>query len=189
MRRVVLLWAGIGLAGPLAAQAGPRVEIGSRVRIRATGDPGLRPWLLEGTVERIAGDTLTLRPKAGGPPRVLAPDGETELYLLTRRPLPVGRGAAMGGVAGLIAGGIAGIAVGKECIGDDARCIHRRHLVWERALALTGAGVLVGAIIGATSRRTWARTTWSVTPSPSPEGIGLGLGISLRFPVGAGRSP
>jgi hypothetical protein len=189
MRRILAVWAGLGVAAPLAAQAGHRVEIGSRVRLRVVGEASLRPWVAEGTVERIAGDTLTLRPSDGGPPRLIAPDRETELFTLERRAAPVGRGAAVGGVVGLIAGGLAGAAVGKECIGDDGSCLHQRHVVWERALALTGAGVLIGAVIGARSRHVWARAAWSVTPTPSPEGTGLGLGVSLHFAVAAGRSP
>src|ERR1051326_2107038 len=137
MRRILAVWAGLGVVAPLSAQAGPRVEVGSRVRRR-------------GAVGGVAG---------------------------------------VGGLVGLIAGGIAGAAVGKECIGDNGSCLHQRHVVWERALALTGAGVLIGAVIGARSRHVWARAAWSVTPTPSPEGTGLGLGVSLHFAVGAGRSP
>src|ERR1041384_8627260 len=113
MRRILAVWAGLGVAAPLAAGG---------VRPGGGGGASRRPWVVEGTVERITGDTLPLRPSDGGPPRLIAPDRETELFTLERRAAPVGRGAAVGGVVGLIAGGIAGAAGGKECIGDNGSC-------------------------------------------------------------------
>src|ERR1041384_3466981 len=164
MRRILAVWAGLGVVAPLSAQAGHRVEIGSRVRLRVVGEASPRPWVVEGTVERITGDTLTLRPSDGGPPRLIAPDRETELFTLERRAAPVGRGAAVGGGVGLIAGGVAGAAGGGGGVGGHGG--ERGPVVWS------------GSSPAASRVRPWGRSASATTVAACTSDTSSGNGPS-----------
>jgi len=183
--RAALLLASLGAVAPaLSGQAVPPLAPGGRVRVRTLGETGLLDRGMEGTVERLSGDTLILRPKAGGSVQVFVAGEETQLFVFAGHRSRVARGAIIGGVAGLVAGGLVGAASGEVCEGPSSLCFDRQVVAWRAGLILGACGAVSGIIIGAfASHEAWARSARlpSVRPAVSVGARGMALGFSATF--------
>jgi hypothetical protein len=134
---------------------------------------------LDGTVERISGDTVVVVPRAGGERQSLLLDPETELFVSAGRRTSVTRGAVIGALVGSVGAGALALFSEREC--SDAtpeRCApaHRTDDVQRSALVI-GVGTLSGAILGGLVRHeVWKRLP--VLPKVLPGG---GFGFSFAF--------
>jgi hypothetical protein len=183
MRWLLVLAALGGPALPLVAQSRSFVTVGSKVRLRIPAGDGTFLPRFDGTIERISGDTLTLRPKTGGGHRLYTPSNENQLLVLTAKRSAVARGATIGALTGILAAGFLVSLAPKECSGNSVLCFSRRHVAVRNAALLGGVGIVAGAIIGAFSPlKTWTRA-WmpEAGPSPAVGAGGLGLGLSIAF--------
>jgi hypothetical protein len=181
--RWILALAALGtLAGTLAAQSLPPVALGGLVRLRPMTPAGFFDREVEGTIERLSGDTITLRPRAGGQSQVFAAVSRGELYVFAGRRPALARGAVLGATFGLLAGAIVGALAGEVCTGNDALCVNRRQVSLATESALMAVGTATGLVIGAFNPRdTWKRTR--ISPQArlgiSMGAGGVGLGVSL----------
>jgi hypothetical protein len=172
------------LTPPVFAQTIVPPSPGQRVWVRSTKASGALDAGVKGTLEAVTGDSLRVRPTPAGPALSLAAGPQTRLFVFTGRRSSAGRGAAIGGVAGVLAGAIIGFAGGGDCYEDEFLCFDRGTLAAAGALTLGGVGLVGGLIVGAlSSHETWARTGWSgaVRPVVLPSQRGVGLGLSLTF--------
>jgi hypothetical protein len=108
--RWILTFAALGaLAGTLAAQSVPPLARGARVRLRPRAPAGFFDREIEGTLEQLSGDTITLRPRGGGQSQVFAGEVCTgnEALCVNRRQVTLTSEvalAAIGAATGLIIG-------------------------------------------------------------------------------------
>jgi hypothetical protein len=186
MRWILLLAALGGSAEWAAAQSAPLVTMGSRVRLRLLSPSGSHTPTFDGTVEAVAGDTLTLRPRAGGNTRLYTPALDIQLYVLSGSRSSILRGGAIGGAIGMLAGGLWGLVRQQECAGDTRNlCINRKPLAFKEGIVVTLSGAVLGLAFGALDRReVWTRAWMPVletAPASFSEGPGLNLGFSFAF--------
>ena len=174
--RDLLLAAGLTLmAAPgLPAQSRPVLGPGARVRILSTGEPGSLEQRTEGVVERMSGDTLFLSRKIGEPRGIFVGHPETELYVSAGRRSSAGKGAVIGGILGIVAGGFYGLVKGRACADNLSPCFRRDPASIVPGLVLGGIGIGTGLIIGVAS----SHEAWQSTPPPS---AGIALGLSVAF--------
>lgn len=159
------------------AQPAPAVQPGSLVRIRQA----VRGPRIEGRVERVLGDTLVLEAAPGRLPRVVFPVRNQTVHVLTGKRSALGRGAVIGGVAGLVATGAIGAVAGQECVGNQYLCLQTRDVAMTRAFLLTLGGTAAGAVIGALSpRQIWTRAG-PAAPALDVGPRGAALGVSIRW--------
>jgi hypothetical protein len=173
-----------GLAERPAAQAPPLVARGSRVRVHLLTESGAFDRRVEGTIERVSRDTLRLRPKTGGPSQVFTVESGARLFVLTGHRSSLGRGAAIGGLLGVVAGGLVGVLAGKVCPGQEVLCINRRQIAITGGLVLAATGAATGLVIGALNPRDiWTPT--GMFPAPRPDQargtLGWSVGWSIAF--------
>jgi hypothetical protein len=182
MRWILLLAALSGSAQYVTAQSAPLVTMGSRVRLHVLSPSGSPTKTFDGTVEAVAGDTLTLRPRAGGNAQVYTPALEIQLFVLSGSRSSIPRGGAIGSAIGMLAGGVWGIVRQKECTGDSKNlCINRKPLALKEGIVLTLSGTVLGLVFGALDRReVWTRA-WMPSVVTTPESFGDGRGLNLGF--------
>jgi hypothetical protein len=173
-----------GLLAPLAAQEEPRVGPGTRVRVRTLNQAGLLDRGFEGTIERRVGDTLVLQPKLGGPSKAFLPTSTAQLFVFTGKRSMLMRGAIIGTMAGLFAGGVVGMVAGRVCTNSDPLCPRRRQVVWQAGFILGSCGLATGLAIGAlASHEHWTRSQeyWVAHPvlSIGPQRMELGLAVAF----------
>ncbi len=176
MRWILMLAALGGLAATLAAQSAPPVVRGTRVRLRPMTPAGFFDRDVEGTLEQLSGDTITLRPRGGGQSQVFAAASRGEFYVFAGRRPALVRGAVIGTTFGFLAGGVVTAFAGQVCTGNEALCVNRRQVTLTSEVALAAVGAATGLIIGAFNPRdTWKRTRLS----PSTRiGITMGAGTA-----------
>lgn len=183
MRRLLVLAALGGPALPLVAQSPPVVALGSKVRLHIPAGNGKFLPRFDGTVTRISGDTLTLRPKTGGGSRLHTPSSQGQLTMLTSQRDATVKGAVIGGLTGVLAGGLVATLGGQVCNGSSVLCYSRRHVALRNASVLGAAGIVIGAAIGALSpQKTWSRVWMTEASAGLPSEPGrFRLGLSLAF--------
>jgi hypothetical protein len=176
MRWIPTLAALGALAGPLAAQSSPPVARGARVRLRPMAPAGFFDREVEGTLEQLSGDTITIRPRGGGRSQVFTAASRGEFYVFAGRRPALVRGAVIGATFGLLAGGVVTAFAGEVCTGNEALCVNRRQVTLTSEVALAAVGAATGFVIGAFNPRdTWRRTRLS----PSTRiGITMGAGTA-----------
>jgi hypothetical protein len=193
MRRpVFVLLAALATRAPdLAAQPGPGLAPGRRVRVTAPA-VDLKRW--EGTVASVRGDTLVLRPIVDAwTARYRYPvDTAVRVSLDAVERLEVRRsvrgrlwkGFGLGALGGAVLGAVVGLSQGKDELCDGLGCIDKGAAAG--ALAVVGASVggLVGlSIAAATAER------WQPAPLDGPRvglgaarrGRGVALGLTMRY--------
>lgn len=153
---------------------------GARVRVHTTGERGYLDQRAEGTIERMSGDTLFLAQKIGGSREVYVGHPETQLFVFTGRSSSAGKGAAVGGILGLVAVGVVGMIAGKGCVGDRPLCTQRRPASLGLNAGLVVVGLGTGLVIGVVS----SHDIWQRSPPPSEAVVasgGVHLGYSIVF--------
>jgi hypothetical protein len=177
-----ILWV---VTSSVQAQAGPPLSIGQRVWVRSPGASGGMNAGIKGTLEGRTGDSLQLRLKGEGAQLVsVGLGGRNQLFVFAGRRSSAGKGAAIGGIGGALAGAILGLATGSDCSADEFLCFDRGTMAAVGAIGVGGIGLVGGLIVGLLSPHdTWVRAEWSgsVRPvvTPSPRGVGLGLSLSF----------
>lgn len=140
----------------------------------------------DGTVEAMAGDTLTMRPRAGGGrSQLYTPAPHAQLFVLTGHRSSITRGGAIGGVVGMLAGGVWGLARQQECSAVHGNlCVDRKSLALKEGIVLGVSGAFAGMVFGALDRReVWTRA-WmlDVATAESSRGVrGMNVGFSFAF--------
>lgn len=177
----------IGLAASLGraeAQAPPVLGPGARVRVQSTGPSGYLDQRTEGTIRRIAGDTLVVQGKIGGATPVYVGYPETRLFLFTGRRTSAFRGLAIGGALGIVTGGAVSLVVGKSCVVQRGLCLHRRQFALTGGILIALTGATTGLVVGSLS----GQDVWTPTGPPSSQlkvrevpPPDFGLGIRIRF--------
>jgi hypothetical protein len=168
----------------LSAQSGAPPDSGQRVWVRSPKASGALDAGVKGTFEGMTSDSLRVRQAPGGPLVSVGLGPQTRLFVFTGRRSSLGRGAAIGGLGGVLAGAIIGFAGGEDCSGSDWLCFDRGTMALAGAVALGGVGLAGGLIVGAlSSHDTWAPTGWraNLHPLVTPVRQGLGLGLSVAF--------
>jgi hypothetical protein len=126
-------------------------------------------------VVRLAGDSLVLRPRGGGPVVALVPPPAAQLYLYQGRRSLTARGAVIGGLLGVAVGGLVGAFTSRGCSPAGVCSVSRRSRALERSAGFGGAGLAAGLVVGTVlSHDLWVRT-W-LFPAPEPA---LRLGFVL----------
>jgi len=172
MRRIALIVMLAGAARIGAAQVVPLIEPGQRVRVHV---PGMLPDL-QGIVMRVAQDTLVLQSRSGLAPVVMVPSRLTELYLHQGRQSLTFRGAVVGGLLGVVAGGLYGTFAPRSCA-ERICAVNKRFLGVSPSLGFGLIGMGVGLIAGSfASHDVWVRT-WLFPPT-GPGEVRLGIGLS-----------
>lgn len=182
--RAFLLLASLGSVAPLAGQVAPPLVQGARVRVRTLRDTGLLDRGVEGTVERLSGDTLILRPRSGGSPRVFLAGEESQLFVFAGHRSRILRGVVIGGIAGLVGGGLVAAASGEVCEGTSSLCFDRKVVGFKAGLILGACGAVSGIVIGAfASHEAWTRSSRlpSLRPAVTLGNRGVGLGLAATF--------
>lgn len=185
MRWMLLLAALSGSVEWAAAQSVPLVTPGSRVRVSLLTTLGSHTRIFDGTVEAVAGDTLTMRSRSGGHSQRYTPAPDVQLYVLTGHRSSVLRGGAIGSMLGMLAGGLWGFARQEECNGDRSNlCTSRKSLAMREGIVLGVSGTVAGLLFGALDRReVWTRA-WMLNVSAaesSSDRRALNLGFSFAF--------
>lgn len=181
MRWILVL---VGLVGPaewLAAQAAPLVAPGSRVRVRTITTSGATAHRYDGTVESISGDTLTFRSAVGGAAHRYVPAPNAQLFVLTGNRSSALRGATIGGLTGIIAGGVWGLTRQKECTGNQHLCLNRKSLAMKEGAILGVAGAITGLVIGSLDKREQWTRAWRLSSAPPESGGTTRPGVGLSF--------
>ena len=180
MRKLILVLGLWIFAAPAHGQETQTLG-GKLVWVRSPNTSGRLDAGVKGMLEGSAGDSLQLR-LAGGDSAVSVGFGsQTQLYVFTGRRSSAGRGAAIGGGLGGLAGVVIGLAT-DACSGWI--CFSRGELVAGGAVVLGGTGLVIGLIVGALSPHdVWARVASSQTVRPviTPTGHGVDLGFSFSF--------
>lgn len=184
MRNILLVSALGLLAAPVQSQSAAPSSIGQRVWVRSRTGSGALDTGVKGTLEGFTGDSLQVRSRAGGPTVSVGLGAATQLFVSTGRRSSVGRGAAIGGGVGALAGAVIGFAAGQDCSPGEWLCFDRGTVAAGAAIALGGVGLVGGIIVGAlSSHDTWGRAGWPETVRPvvvpNPHGVGLGLSFSF----------
>ncbi len=183
MRNFMLVFSLCLFAAPAQSQGDPAL-IGQRVWVRAPDGSGRLDAGVKGTLEGITGDSLQVRLAGGGPAVSVGLSAQTQVNVFTGRRSSAGRGAAIGGGIGALAGVVIGLAAGEDCSSSDWICFDRSELAAAGAVAFGGAGLVIGLIAGALSHHdTWAPAGLSQTvrPAITTNPYGIGLGFSILF--------
>jgi hypothetical protein len=133
-------------SGPRLAPAFATLDIGRAVKVEhPTG-------VTHGRFAGLAADTLALTTDDGA--RVALP--LTDVTAAWRRDARTGKGALIGGIAGLVAGGIIGGVLASEHCSGSITCGAREWVGIPALSALGGAAVMagIGALVG-TAVHTW----------------------------------
>ena len=185
MRRLVaLVWwpAFLALLRPAECTQTPRVEPGSRIRFDAPSLGGR----LTGTLVSWESDTLVVKVDgdAEGLQTIVPANSVTRLDVHgERRMIP--EGAALGLLGGIVLASVAD----PNWVDENGECTTLPCLAYEvspdlgtRIAVLSVAGVVLGAIMGSTTKT----STWATVPlqglqvGPAPDG-GLALGVRISF--------
>lgn len=184
MPRMVWILLLVASPGRVESQAPVELAPGVRIRVHTAGPGGRIHQRAEGTLERIAGDTLVIRPRIGGALPVYVGYPETRLFLFAGRRSSLLRGLAIGSVIGLVAGGAASLVVGNSCVAQRGLCLHRRQFALTGGPLIVLAGATTGLVVGSLS----SRDEWIPSRPPSNRiriravpPSGLSLGLQLRF--------
>jgi len=164
--------------GGAAAQTGPSVPVGARVRAQPTG-PGAR-WV-QGQLVALTSDSVTIRVHKHGDTVALATRTLAQFQVSQGRSARTGKGALLG--LGIGAG--AGLLVGLALAADHCTGFCEINVGPEDVLALTalggGLGAGVGALIGAASHG----ERWQPVDASHPAGrrapMVQGAAIGLRI--------
>jgi hypothetical protein len=173
-----------GMVPPLRAQAPAPLVQGVRIRVRTPQDSGVLDRGIEGTVQRLSGDTLVLRPKAGGASQTFLAGESAQLFVYDGHRSRLVRGAAIGGVLGLLTGGLVSAVRGESCYSESTLCVERRVDSFRTEVILGASGIAGGLIIGLfASHEVWARSSRlpSVRPAISVSAHGMGVGLRATF--------
>jgi len=184
MRYLVLVLALCPLAGRTYGQTGVPLPVGQRVWVRTATASGRLDAGVKGTLEEVTRDSLRVRPPGAGPAVSVWMGAQTQVFVFTGRRSSAGRGAAIGGGVGVLAGAVMGFAGGEDCSRNEFLCFDRGSLAAAGAVALGGVGLIGGLIVGAlSSHDTWARleSRAAVGPIVAPSRRGIGLGLSVSF--------
>jgi len=176
LRGLLLLVCLSGASAELAAQNSLPLGPGSKIRIRTLVKMGFLGPRLDGTVERISGDTVVVAPNLGGDSQALLLDPETQLYVSTGRRSSIARGAAIGGLLGALSAGALATFAGRGCDDTTALCTETRPSAVGRSAMLIALGTVSGAIIGRFARH----EIWKllpILPKPLPQGLGFSFGL------------
>lgn len=188
MRRGLLLATLASTLGhTLSAQSNTSAPVGSRIRFRALLEAGYLGKRLEGTVLRVSGDTLLVLPvQQQLDTQSVLVDRDAELFVSVGRRKDIGRGAAIGTVAGVVTAGLLGAFSEESCSNRVAApfCADPKSLAVKRALLLGGAGAIAGAVIGTfASHEIWKRSHLEAraeaTLSFGPRGGSVGLSFDF----------
>jgi hypothetical protein len=161
----------------LFAQQEPPVAPGDRVRVTA---PTIDPDMFVGTLVALGADTCLLEVEGRAAPMTLPLASVTSLEVWRERESKLAQGATLGLLIGGFAGGVFGYAVcsGDKCEADVGTAVAAFGGIG------AGAGLLLGAAIGAAS----GRDRWevvdleSVRVSLTPLGrLGLAVSVSVAF--------
>lgn len=180
VRWIFVLAALTGLVPWLQAQTGVAPP-GSRIRIHVPASDGSYERGIEGTIVGMTGDTLTLRPRSGGPHRIIPAASTAQAFRYMGRRWHTARGAVIGGTVGLLVGGLVGAVAGKVCSDEDSvLCGQRRQVALKASLLVGAVGAATGVLIGTlTSDDVWIPTLLTPVGRPSLS-FGAG-GPGLRF--------
>ena len=182
MRNLMLILGLCLFAAPAQSQVGPDL-VGQRVWVRSPDGAGS----VKGTLEGITGDSLQVRLEGGGPAVSVGLSAQTQVNVFTGRRSSAGRGAAIGGGLGALAGMVIGFAAGEDCGRTEGlfrMCFERGELAAMGAVGLGGVGLVSGLIVGALSHHdtwAWVGSSQAVRPVITPHAYGIGLGLSLSF--------
>ena len=176
MSRLAMLTALVSLAlvSSLAAQGSYVLAEGSRVRVR-TGDI-ITGRVTVGTLARLTGDSLEVRPEGGGTPFLVARQSVTRLEVSTGTTTNAGKGAIIGVLPGALVGFLAGE------YSELAQC-----LSCSSSAPVTGAllGAAAGAVVGALIGSSHHSDRWMRVAVSSVHGTvgkrGPGVSLSLNF--------
>ena len=187
MRRILLLFLYSFLAGPdagLAAESDPLHLTGSRVRLYVTdrstaaGRLSSTGQMRTGTVNEIRGDTLLFTADYQSTQTLVPTTSLTGLEVRRRNGSHVVKGAGLGLLAGVVAGGAIGAISAHSAAkaGDDLAYLD----VPIGAVLGGGIGIVVGAVVGATSaRERWERLKLPITIGLLPSAHALRLSVAL----------
>lgn len=182
MRWLLALAALGGPALPLMAQSRSFVSVGQSVRLRIPAGDGTFMPRFDGTIVRIAGDTLTLRPKRGGGSRIYTPSFESQLLVLTSKRSAVARGSVIGALTGILAAGFVATLAKPACTGSGVLCFIRRNTSLRNAAILGGTGAVIGGLAGTLSpQKTWTRAWLPEASGSALEAAPFRLGWTIRF--------
>jgi len=174
-RRLLLLVGLSGAAAQLAAQTSLPLTPGNKVRIRTLVKMGFLGQRIDGTVERIRGDTIVVAPSLGGDSQTLLLDPETQLEVSTGRRSSMARGAAIGGLVGAVSAG-AVAAFSGSCDKTIELCTGAGRNAVGRSAIMIALGTVSGAIVGRFARHEiWKRLP--ILPRPLPQGLGFSFGL------------
>jgi hypothetical protein len=171
MRHATLLLVAVAALAPgVAAQDTLAIERGERVRLIVES----RPNAVVGILVTQDRDSLRVQQRADAPPVAFS----REDVIGVEASLGAHGHAGTGALVGLLAGGVAGAALGSGC-SDDFLCPGPGG----GALLLGGTGLLFGALVGV-----FVRTERWDPVYPEVVGItivkpprGLGIGVSIGF--------
>ena len=160
----------------LAAQPSLPLGPGNKIRIRTLVKMGFLGPRLDGTVERISGDTLVVAPYLGGDSQALLLDPETQLDVSTGRRSSIPRGAAIGGLLGAVAAAAVAAFSSGGCDETTELCTQTRRNSVGRGAIMIAMGTVSGAIIGRFARHEiWKHLP--ILPKPLPQGLGYSFGL------------
>ena len=185
MRSAIVLLMLSAAAGTLAAQSALVVAPGQRIWVRDFAQSRSPYRELKGTVDRVAADTVLIRPDGAGALVWIVPTATTQFRIYERRGSSTGLGVAVG----VAVGGLAGIVYGlqRDCsstIGNFADCVNRDLTVFLEALVSGIGGGIVGMVVGsAIGHDVWSRPM-KLAEARLPTiatGHAVGLRLSLRL--------
>ena len=162
-----------------AAQAGPSVPVGARVRVQPTG-PGAR-WV-QGQLVALTSDSVTIRVYKRGDTVALARGSLAQFQVSQGRFARTGKGALLG----LNIGGGAGLLLGLALAAQHCIGFCEINVGPEDVLALTGLGGGLGAGVGALIGAASPGERWQMVGPPQAAGRGgpmvQGAAVGLRIP-------
>lgn len=180
MRSLILLVALSQASESLLAQREPVVAPGSRVRVRELMESGRLSAGIQGRVDRVWGDSMSMSPSDGGPSSLVANTPGTHVLVWSGRRSSIPRGLVLGAVVGIIGGAAVGSLATRECYGNDFLCIHRRHNAMTRSLIFGAIGSAGGLVVGALfPHDVWKRSRLFQAAQVGPQA--LRLGVALPF--------
>ncbi len=184
MRRVLLFVVLSQAPESLAAQREPVVAPGSRVRVREMMESGRLSEGIEGRVDRVWGDSMSMSPRDGGPATRFANTSENHVLVWSGRRSSIPRGLVLGGVVGIVGGAVVGSLAQRDCYGNDFLCVHRRHNAITKSLIFGAIGSAGGLVVGALfPHDSWKRSRVFRPVRPAvrmgPDQFRLGLSLSF----------
>lgn len=148
-------------AGPTYGQSAVPLRLGQRVWVRSLTVSGALDGGVRGTLEGVIGDSLRIRQAPEGQAISVRVGPKVRVFVSTGRRSNIGRGAAIGGGVGAVAGGIMGYASGQDCNGGEWLCFDRQTVAGMGAVSLGFVGLLGGLVVGALVHHDiWAPTGW-----------------------------